>query len=202
MNFTDNNPLQEFERMMRRIPNFAPRGHGVVVICSAESIESGMATHREVMTRTMSAITNKPFLIRLEKYIEESERNPMEFKSVKHKQVFEETTEKFDKKNYGVMAAVYLLTADSRLWNMVKRYVVKNDILFHDVHLKGCTENGYTLYCAAKDLYLGTKYLSIFDLADTELVPPKVFALICNAMAIRRFGLGAINFNTDRETKK
>ncbi len=55
-------------------------------------------------------------------------------------------------------------------------------------------ENSYPLFCAAKDLYLGTKHLTVRDLADAELISPKVFALICNAMAIRRFGLGAIQY--------
>ncbi len=90
------------------------------------------------------------------------------------------------------MAAVYLLTADCRLWNTTARYVPRNEIMFESIRLKGSTENGYTLYCAAKDLYLGTKHLTVSDLADQSLIPPKVFGLICNAMAIRRFGLGAI----------
>lgn len=50
----------------------------------------------------------------------------------------------------------------------------------------------HPLFCAAKDLYLGTGCLTVSDLAYKSLVPPKAFRLICNAMAIRRFGLGAI----------
>lgn len=203
MYFNDNHPLQEIEKMMRRIPNFAPRGHGVAVIGYVESMESGIATYREVMAATMSEVKNKPFLLRLEKYIEESENEPMEFKNDKHREIFMEAACKLDKKNYALMAALYLLTADLKLWNAVKRCVVKNDIQFRCVHLHGSTENGYTLYCAAKDLYLGTKNLSICDLADAELIPPKIFGLVCNAMAIRRFGLGAIHFKKlpDRKGK-
>lgn len=118
----------------------------------------------------------------------------MEFRNEKHQKVFAEVTEKLDKKNYKLMSALYLLTADLKLWNAVKRFVVKNEIRFHDIHLNGSTENGYTLYCAAKDLSLGTKNLSLCDLADTQLIPPKMFGLVCNAMAICRFGLGAINY--------
>lgn len=202
MYFTDNYPLQEYEKMMRRIPNFPPRGHGVVVICSAESIESGMATYREVITKTMSCINYKPFLIRLEEYIRESENNPMEFRNEKHRKVFAEAVEKLDKKNYPLMSALYLLTADLKLWNAVKRFVVKNEICFQDIHLNGSTENGYTLYCAAKDLALGTKNLSVCDLADAQLIPPKMFGLVCNAMAIRRFGLSAINYKQNEQKEK
>ena len=91
-----------------------------------------------------------------------------------------------------MMAALYLLTADLRLWNLSKRHVGKISINFADIRLKNIHENGYALFCCAKDLCLGTKHLTVADLADTDLIPPKLFELICNAMAIRRFGLGAI----------
>lgn len=61
------------------------------------------------------------------------------------------------------------------------------------------TENAYTLFCCAKDLYLGTKHIAVKDLADMDLISPKMFGLICNAMAIRRFGLNAINFTFERK---
>lgn len=134
--------------------------------------------------------------------LRESENNPMEFKNEKHRKVFAEVAKKLDKKNYKLMSALYLLTADLKLWNAVKRFVVKNEIRFQCIHLNGSTENGYTLYCAAKDLSLGTKNLSVYDLADTQLIPPKVFGLVCNAMAIRRFGLGAINYKQNKQKEK
>ena len=99
------------------------------------------------------------------------------------------------------MSALYLLTAEFALWQTAKRYVTDNSIDFKSLQPSGISENGYTLLCAAKDLYLGTNYLTISDLADTQLIPPRMFALICNAMAIRRFGLGEINFKnrSDKE---
>ena len=47
-------------------------------------------------------------------------------------------------------------------------------------------------FCVAKDLYLGTEHISMCDLTDEEIIPKKVFELICNAVAIRRFGLGIL----------
>ncbi len=134
--------------------------------------------------------------------LRESENNPMEFKNEKHRKVFAEVAKKLDKKNYKLMSALYLLTADLKLWNAVKRFVVKNEIRFQCIHLNGSTENGYTLYCAAKDLYLGTKKLSVCDLADTQLIPSKMFGLVCNAMEISRFGLGAINYKQNKQKEK
>ena len=54
-------------------------------------------------------------------------------------------------------------------------------------------EKGYTLMCAAKDLYLGTKYMSISDLSDELLISSDVFGLICNAIGIKRFGLKVLS---------
>ena len=118
--------------------------------------------------------------------------NPMRYKNEKHQSEFEEAIRKKDKKDYAMMAALYLLTADLRLWHLSKRHVGKISINFADIRLKNIHENGYALFCCAKDLCLGTKHLTVADLADTDLIPPKLFELICNAMAIRRFGLGAI----------
>ena len=118
----------------------------------------------------------------------------MMYKNDKHRTAFEAAVRKENKKNYALLAAVYLLTADFALWKCVRHAVVNNVICFEQVCLHGTNTNSYPLFCAAKDLYLGTKHLTISDLADAELISPKTFSLICNAMAIRRFGLGAIQY--------
>lgn len=144
------------------------------------------------MSETMKDIHNAAFHRRLIQFIRENEELPMNFKNKKHSQVFDEAVRKRNKKNFALMAAIYLLTAEHKLWMQIKRFVERNEIKFDGFKPKDSTENGYTLLCCAKDLYLGTKHITISDLADTELVAPRMFALICNAMAIRRFGLGAI----------
>ena len=83
-----------------------------------------------------------------------------------------------DKQNYALLSALYLLTADYRLCKIMKHYTQKNAVDFAGVSLKGIHENGYTLYCVAKDLYLGTKHLSVSDLADTELIRPQILVLV------------------------
>ncbi len=230
MYFLEDDPLGEMERLMQRIPNYLPRGHGVIVltkhgysdkdcdcrnchhytgrgrkdgcalercICLQDRIRAGAATYRETIAETMSGIRYPPFIIRLNQYLKESEESPMNFKNEKHHMVFTEAAKKMNKKNDALMAALYLLTADQKLWNHAKRYVLQNKIRFGSIHLRGSTENGYALYCAAKDIYLGTTILTIGELADTRVIPPRIFGLICNAMAIRRFGLGALNFHQE-----
>lgn len=230
MYFMDNDALRELERLMQSVPNFPPRGHGVILLCRSspdgiysgdekcpylsgrkeergwgaerlsDRIQAGTATRREILTETMSAIRYPPFVQRLNQYLKESEECPMDFKNEQHQEVFSEAVQKLDKKNYALMAALYLLTADWKLWNTAKRHIERNVICFERFRLAGGSVGGYSLYCAAKDLYLGTKNLTIGDLADPDLISPKIFSLICNGMAIRRFGLGAIRLNQKSES--
>ena len=92
----------------------------------------------------------------------------------------------------GKIGREYLLTADQRLWSCCKHHIINGCVFFENIKLHNCTERAYTFYCAAKDLTLGTKHLTVSDLSDADLVPPMLFRTICNAMAIRRFGLAAI----------
>ena len=208
MYFSDNPSDRYYEKMMVGIPNFRPRGHGVVIVGSRPveplvifRIQEGTATYREILTETTKNIKHKRFRHRLNKYLKESEMNPMQYKNEKHRLDFEEAIRKKDKKDYAMMAALYLLTADLRLWNLARKHVGKIEINFADIRLKIIHENGYALFCCAKDLCLGTKYLTVADLADTDVIPPKMFELICNAMAIRRFGLATIK-TTERTDKQ
>ena len=56
-----------------------------------------------------------------------------------------------------------------------------------------CTEWSYTLLCCAKDLAYGTEHITAADLADREVVSPKLLKIICNGIAIRRYGVEEIN---------
>ncbi len=196
MYFSDNRNLCELEKMMQSVPNFRPRENGSVVLkseingCIQE--QPPPDSYEEMLVITMSAIHYEPFIERLNNYIKEGAKRKVDYRSKKHKEVFEETIEKMNHKNYALMSALYLLTADYKLWQVMRHHTKKNKIDFEDIKLGNIQEEGYTLYCAAKDLYHGTKHISISDLADKELVSPKMFAVICNAMAIRRFGMKAI----------
>lgn len=169
--------------------------------CIEERIVAGAASRAEIMAETMRDIHNAAFRRRLNQFIKESEELHMNFRNEKHRLTFVEAIRKLDKKNFALMSALYLLTAEHKLWMQIRNYVERNEIKFDRFKPKDSTENGYTLLCCAKDLYLGTKHITISDLADTELVAPRMFALICNAMAIRRFGLGAIQYK-ERNAQK
>lgn len=216
---------REIARLMSRIPNFRPRGHGNYVFgrfeYSAEDCDCNLCLHYQkkigctkqlcpymmeritagavpitkVLLETFSEIDHFDFQIRLLQYIYESEENTMQFKNDKHRETFTEAVKRLNKKDKSLMAAIYLLTADGRLWGQAKRYIDHGGVHLDLIRLRDCTETAYTLLCCAKDLTLGTKYIAISDLADTGIISPKIFGVICNAIAIRRYGLGAIQFD-------
>ena len=68
MYFSDNPSDRYYEQMMVGIPNFKPRGHGVVIVGSRPTeplfilrIQDGTATHREILTETTKAINHRRF---------------------------------------------------------------------------------------------------------------------------------------------
>ncbi len=160
--------------------------------CVKERITVGAASRKETLEKIASDIKVCAFQKRVYQLISESEMNPMDYRNEKHRIAFTEAIKKLNKKDFRLMSAVYLLSADFALWKTAKHHINKNDIDFDRIKLKNSTEESYTLFCCAKDLYLGTKHITIKDLADKEIVNMRIFNLVCNAMAIRRFGLGAI----------
>ena len=192
MTVFSNNPYdRRMERLMTTVPNFAPRGVGFRFAEAQLFITTTAATPTEILTATMRQIRCPPFRKRFNEYIE-SEENPMTYINEKHWTRFTLAAKNVHRENYALLSALYLLTADGRLWNCCKHHIAASTVFFEKIKLYDCSERAYTLYCAAKDLTLGTKHITVSDLADADLVPPMLFRTICNAMAIRRFGLAAI----------
>ena len=109
-------------------------------VCIKERIKAGTASRKETLLETVSAIRCAPFIGRLNQYLKESEESPMIFKNEKHRAVFAETVRKLDRKNNALMAAVYLLTADHKLWLAAKRHVERNRLRLEGVRLQNSGE--------------------------------------------------------------
>lgn len=120
----------------------------------------------------------------------------MIFRTKEHMQIFKRNLDYFRKCNENLsndfLATIYLLTADIKLWLMADKYVKTENINFSNVRLKGISVNGYTLFRVAQDIYTGTNYLPISDLANKKIVSPKIFDIIQTAMLIRRNGMKAM----------
>ena len=192
--FLNNLYDRRMERLMTAIPNFKPRGVGVRFSESQVLITITAATPTEILAETMRQIRCPPFRKRFNEYIE-SEEKPMTYINEKHRTRFTLAAKNVHRENYALLSALYLLTADTSLWSCCKHHINNGCVFFEIIKLNNCSERAYTLYCAAKDLTLGTKHLTVSDLSDADLVPPMLFRTICNAMAIRRFGLIAIMEN-------
>lgn len=85
-----------------------------------------------------------------------------------------------------VVSTLYLLTADPDVWEKMKPRIKQESIDFEQVRFDSLSEDGYALYSAAKDIYLGTKVLCLADLSDREMVRSKVYWTICTGMMLRR----------------
>ena len=153
-----------------------------------EKIKFGTATKKQIMDAVFMNIRNSRFRERLSLFTMESENKIMNYYGKKHESDFTQALERIDPNNLRVLSAVYLLTANAQLWRRVQNQVEKNCIHFDRMNLGSVDEKAYTLFCCAKDLYLGTKHITIADLADEKLISHKMFVIICNALAIRRFG--------------
>lgn len=186
---------RELETIMQSIPNFSPRGHGSMVLKKAmDDCIRGKPpdSYEEMMSIVMMAVRYKPLCSRMSRYLKRTGGKAVSYRNKNHKALFEKIAAEADEKDYALLSALYLLSADYRLWAIVKHHIQNNKICFQDIRLNGIHEDGYTLYCVAKDLYLGTKHLSVSDLSDANLIHTKMFGIICNAMAIRRFGMKAV----------
>lgn len=169
--FSDNPYDRRMEQLMMTVPNFAPRGVGFRFTEAQLFITATAATPTEILTATMRQIRCPPFRKRFNEYIE-SEENPMTYINEKHRTRFTLAAKNVHRENYALLSALYLLTADPRLWSCCKHHINNGCVFFENIKLNNCSERAYTLYCAAKDLTLGTKHITVSDLSDADLVPP------------------------------
>ena len=113
----------------------------------------------------------------------------MKFRNRNHQAIFNTMKDKLDHTDKAKMSVLYLLTSDVRLWSVAKHHVFNGHIHLDRIYVRNCNEKTYTLFCCAKDMAYGTDYLSISDLANMELISPKLFGIIITAIGIRRNGL-------------
>ena len=222
MLFSTNPQDIAIERMMTGVPNFPPRGHGTYIFnrfrytakdcdcrlcphydrkkkcklskceCIEERIEAVAVGYAEFMKHTFEPITHRIFQSRLNEYIKESEDCPMLYRGNAHKEMFNAAIERCLNSDNAILLALYLLTADKYLWSKVRRCVGSSAIDFHSVRLGDVSPDAYTLYMTARDLYEGTKHITVSDIADRNIVSHKMFGILVNAMTIRRYGMIAM----------
>ena len=196
MYFTENRYDRSIEWMMKGVPNFYARSSGIVVTgkfeYTAEMCDCRLCEHYGGKLRGCKV----PRCVCLEERIAVGVASLKEvmketMSEIKHSG-FNRRLRKYIKESE-VIPMTFLNEQHRLSFNAALDRIGQYD-------RKNCSEYSYPLYCAAKDLYLGTRHITINDLADNKLINAKTFALICNAMAIRKYGLGAIQFTDEPKT--
>lgn len=112
----------------------------------------------------------------------------MYFKDERHRTAFSNAVKGLNQKDRKLMSKIYLLSADRALWRAARRELKGNRLPLNKIRLSFSAEWSYMLLCCAKDLAYGTEHIAAADLADREVVSPKLLKIICNGIAIRRYG--------------
>ena len=132
--FSERPYSRRIERLMTAIPNFKPRGVGFRFTETQTVIAVTVATPYELLTATMQQIRCPPFQKRFTEYIE-SEEKFMTYINEKHRAKFELAAKNIAKTNYALLSALYLLTADQRLWSCCKHHINNGCVFFENIKL-------------------------------------------------------------------
>ena len=88
-------------------------------------------------------------------------------------------------------AALFLLTADTRLWHQAENHIGANEIDIAAVKPRRLDAMAYVCYALARDIVTGSRSVALADLADPGLMSPRYFMVIQTAMVLRGYGLTA-----------
>lgn len=219
--FMGNTPYANTEFEMQLIPGFTPRKSGLTVsrfeysvadcdcdicvyksrkkkctseggcVCLRERLVTGCVPLDELLGVLTAEVAQRPFVSRVSRL---SARPQTFFPDCRHRQRFgNRWRERIPVPDEAAWcAALYLLTADTFLWGKAEAAVKPDMIDFTMIHVHGVDLDGYVLFHTAKDLYKGTRHISLSELTDPELVSDGAFRLIVTAFLIRRYGPAVI----------
>ena len=117
----------------------------------------------------------------------------MVFRNDNHGVLFEKEIRYHKGCSRKMTAALFLLTADSRLWHQAENHIGTNEIDIAAIKPRRLDAMAYVCFAVAKDIITGSKTVSITELADASMLSPRYFLVIQTAMLIRGYGLSAAN---------
>ena len=115
----------------------------------------------------------------------------MVFRNDNHGVLFEKEIRYHKGCSRKMTAALFLLTADSRLWHQAENHIGTNEIDIVAMQPRRLDAMAYVCFAVAKDIITGSKTVSITELADASMLSPRYFLVIQTAMLIRGYGLNA-----------
>ena len=163
-----------------------------VLCCSwlAERLEAGNISYGELLKECFHDMNDKRFQVRLQHLTKKFSGSL--FKDKEHQRRFEFTKNSlrilFGKTSNCHIAALFLLTADEKLWQLAQTAVTEKAIRFEHIKLSGINTEGYALYQMAKMLSTGHTKITVSELADEQLISDPLLAVLVGAMFISRFG--------------
>lgn len=87
------------------------------------------------------------------------------------------------------VAALYLLTADTKLWRQVRDQFGTRAVLIGEMRPCRLSGEAYVFYLLARELLCETKAINVMDLADRGLLSARCFQVVTTALFIRGYGL-------------
>ncbi len=115
----------------------------------------------------------------------------MVFRNDNHGVLFEKEIRYHKGCSRKMTAALYLLTADSRLWHQAENHIGTNEIDIAAIKPRRLDAMAYVCFAVAKDIITGSKTVSVTELANSSMLSPRYFLVIQTAMLIRGYGLNA-----------
>lgn len=210
--FISEMPLAGVEVQMQQVPGFKPRRSGISVSrLDTQKLQGGPANRQaegqkgdcgtpggdcrrfsELIGHFTREVAFAPFADRVS-HLEDSVESA--YRDEGHQERFLRQWQAAGDAPDGdaMCAALYLLTADNKLWEMAAQAVQPELIDFASICIRGVGLDGYVLFHTAKDLYKGTNRLSLSELTDPKLISDLTFWTVINAFLIRRYGAGLLS---------
>ena len=198
--FLPGTDLGKLEAGMQQIPGFQPRRCGVI---RGRPEKTADVPYGELVLLFVGEIPPSRLAARIIDLKNRGEVAGSVFRSGQHKKRFREICGNGDYASlcadHGRAAALFLLSADTFLWNQAKPCIKKDGIRYREMAVHGIEPDGYALLCAAKEMCGGRPGLSLSELGDPELISDRLLQVILSGILISRHGIG---ITAEKEEKK
>ena len=195
--------LRELESGMRQIPGFAPRRSGII---RGRPEQMQPAPYGELVRFFLEEIPPSRLAVRIINLKNRGEVKEFMFRSGQHKKRFREICGNGDYvslcADHGRAAALFLLSADTFLWDRAKTCITKDGIRYKEMAVHGIEPDGYALLCAAKEMCGGRPGLSLSELGDPELIGDRLLQVILTGILISRHGIGIMAEKEERKGRR
>ncbi len=209
---------QELEQLMMLVPNFMPRGSGVIVVkkkhdkkenlrCSdsnnyvegqfSEKLVAGLICYKTIVENCYREFKSYRFKKRLGRLVRNFDGDV--FISLNHRFRFCKVCRiqniSIENRNPAYLAVLFLLTADDRLWDLAKGHIYLDCFDFKRINLSGINTDGYALYQTARTIVFEREYIRMNEIADEDLIGEDIFKVIINAILISKHGADMFQVN-------